>query len=99
MIFAADEAPKVLRCKEKRPVSGKKKPVETTWARALVVGFFREASTAMRLEKVRILRMEGPVSLSARGVAMGAIMVLERVVVRVSRAEMGVAFSFLGLEV
>lgn len=74
---------------KKRPLRGKKKPSETILARALVVGFLRFDSTDRRELKVRILKMEGPVNLSAREAAMGAIIVFESWVDKESRAEGG----------
>ena len=85
MIFALVE-PYALRCMKKRPVRGKKKPSATTLARAFVVGFLRFCSTAIRDEKVRTLRIEGPVSLSAREAAIGVIIVLVSAVDRLSMA-------------
>ena len=54
-----------------RPVRGKKKPSATIFARAFGMGFCRFFSTAMREEKVRILRALGPEILSAASAAMG----------------------------
>jgi len=69
-----------------RPVRGKKNPSATTLARALVVGFLRFCSTAMRDEKVRTFKTEGPVSLSAKEAAIGDIIVFISVVERLSMA-------------
>ena len=51
------------------------------------MGFLRLFSTAIRVEKVRTLRMEGPASLSASDAAMGAIIVLISWVERSSTME------------
>jgi len=82
-----------------RPVRGKKNPSETTLASWFAMGFLRFFSTDIREENVRILRICGPVSLSAKSAARGAIMVLERWVESLSTAVGGNAFVFDGIGV
>lgn len=62
---------KPCTCMLHLPVSGRKKPSATIFARAFGMGLVRLRSTSRREEKVRVLRALGPVRASAAERAMG----------------------------